>query len=202
MIMSLPDWIPPSRTEPSQKWRGETSTEVIYLAAGRATSLWEHAESALIKLFQLFCESRSLAVCRAYGSIVSASGRAEALNSAAAEFFERRRLPVPDSVKVLIREFGKAGGFRNKIAHGMAAGCHAETGEHLGYYLMPPSYAMRHRGTSRPSEAWWLTAKYFFLASEINSCSSRFETILNEAMRLMLKINEEFSVLPPAELHP
>lgn len=200
--MPLTPWNPPSRAEPSKRRRGEATTEPIYLAVGKATSRWEHAESAFIKLFQLLCESHSLAVCRAYGCIVSAAGRAEALNAAAVEFFERRKLKTPDELTSLIRAFGEAGGYRNKIAHGIASGCSSEDGEHLGYYLMPPSYATRHRGTSRPDERWWMTAKYFYLATNIDSCAGRFEDILNESMRLLLQLNDRFSVLPLSEFHP
>jgi hypothetical protein len=201
-MMALKAWNPPAREEPSRQRRGEISTDRIYLAVGRAMSRWEHAESALIKLFQLLCESESLAVCRAYGSIVSAAGRSEALLAASLEFYARRELLPPIELTSLIKAFGVAGGFRNKIAHGIVTGCDAPDGEHLGYYLMPPSYTTRHRATPRPAERWWLSAKYFYVVSDIESCSSRFEELLMEAMRLLIDMNDRYKMVPYGELHP
>jgi hypothetical protein len=48
--------------------------------------MWEHAESALIKLYQLLCETKSLAACRAYGTAESVFARYLAQKYAAEEF--------------------------------------------------------------------------------------------------------------------
>ncbi len=66
-----PGWKPPSKMVASAAYAGEESTSVIHEAVGRALGTWEHAESALIKLYQLLCETKSLAACRAYGTTES-----------------------------------------------------------------------------------------------------------------------------------
>jgi hypothetical protein len=81
---------PPKRVLPSADYRGESSTAPIHQAVGRALSSWEHAESAWAKAFQLFCEARSLAAVRVFGTIESVASKSYALRFAALEFFAAR----------------------------------------------------------------------------------------------------------------
>jgi hypothetical protein len=200
--MSLNPWQPPAPRKPSSSHVGHATQDEIYLAVGRALSRWEHMESAFIKLFQVLCESSSLAACRAYGSILTSSGRVAALKMAAEEFFDRRDLEVAEDLSALFNAYEKTSRYRNYIAHGMVSGLRDSEGIERGYYLSPPSHASRQRTSSAPTDFWWLTAKYFFNAKNIDDCTARFQELLDHSMRTMLEINAQFDVVDLGDLHP
>jgi hypothetical protein len=195
--MAIPNWNPPQYKLPAGNYVGEAATAPIHSAVGRALSEWEHMESALIKLFQLLCETTSFAACRAYGSMVSASGRAEALKMASAEFFLNRDAADESQVIVLIKAYINASSYRNNIAHGMAVQPHAH-----GYWLCAPSYASRKRDRADPRSQWGLGSHYFYKVSHIDHCRDRFSAILEEAMRLALSLNDKYEILEPGQFHP
>ena len=200
--MPLAVWQPPIRIEPSASHKGEATFEVIHASVGGALSQWEFVETVCLKLFQLFCETPSLAACRAYGTIISGAGRIQALEAASVEFFRRRGEPYPEDLTALLRAAQKGGGFRNKIAHGVATGCRDEAGASYGYYHMPASYAARHREISLPTERWWLAADYFYVCADIQNCKDRFEALVSEGMRLILELNTQYRVLQDSQFHP
>jgi hypothetical protein len=191
------EWDAPKRELPSEQFLGESSTTPIHEAVGRALSSWEHAESAFIKLFQLLCETRSLAAPRAYGTLDSTFARQLALKYAAEEFFAQRDAEDLSLVQSLLKIYSKAAEHRNQIAHGMAMQPHA-----FGYFLCPPSYSSRRRETPYPTQQWGFGAKYFYRVSEIDSIRDHFEQILGSCMSMVLFLNEKYSVLPPGEFHP
>lgn len=98
-----PTWTAPPKIIPSESFYGEASTTPIHEAVGQALSTWEHMESGLIKLFQLLCETKSFAACRAYGTLDSAFSRQLALTYAAEEFFTSRDKDDFSKVKTLIK---------------------------------------------------------------------------------------------------
>ncbi len=189
-------WSPPIRTVPSANFVGEDSTAPIHQAVGRALSAWEHAESALIKLYQLLCESKSLAACRSYGTIESVFGRHLALKYAAEEFFLHREEADLKFVLGFIKTYNEASAYRNQIAHGMAMQPHA-----FGYFLCPASYASRRREIPRPDIMWGFGASYFYRVSEIDSCANHFTNILNAAMTLAMELNVKYKILAPGAFH-
>ena len=166
----LPPWSPPAREQPSPEFHGETTTAVIHEAVGRALSMWEHVESVLIKLFQLLCETESLAAPRAYGTPTSAHARQSALIYAAEEFFARRDTQDQELVLGYSKAYVAASAYRNQIAHGMAMQPHE-----FGCFLCPPSYAGRRRETPYPTQQWAFGAKYFYRVQEIDRIRDRFE---------------------------
>jgi hypothetical protein len=182
---------------PSDDFQGEESTAPIHKAVGRALSMWEHAESANIKLFQLLCETKSFAACRAYGTLDSVFARHLAIRYAAEEFFVSRDKKDFSHLKKLVNVYNDTGQYRNQIAHGMAVQPHAH-----GYFLCPPSYASRRRQTPRPKERWALGADYFYRVKEIDHICLRFEQILKSTMTLVMYLNEKYSVLEGWEFHP
>jgi len=192
-----PPWKAPSRVVPSEVYLGEQSTSPIHEAVGQALSTWEHAESTLIKLFQLLCETKSLAACRAYGTLESVFARHLALKYAAEEFFVAREAADLPLVLSLIKVYNETGPYRNQIAHGVAMQPHA-----FGYFLCPASYSSRRRETPYQTELWGFGASYFYRASEIEHCRNRFEQILNATMSLVLYLNEKYKVLEDADFHP
>ena len=192
-----PSWEKPPKVMPSESFHGEVSTAPIHEAVGRALSAWEHAESANIKLFQLLCETKSFAACRAYGTLDSVFARHLAIRYAAEEFFMSRDGKDFTHLKKLIRDYNNAGQYRNQIAHGMAVQPHAH-----GYFLCPPSYASRRRVMPRPKERWALGADYFYRVKEIDYIRLRFDQILKSTMTLVMYLNEKYSVLEGHEFHP
>jgi hypothetical protein len=183
---------------PSEAFQGEESTAPIHEAVGRALSMWEHAESANIKLFQLLHEAKSVAACRAsYGTLGTVWAKCLAIRGAAKEFFISRDEKNFTLLKELIKAYEKAGVYRNQIAHGMAFQPHAH-----GYFLCPPSYSSRYRVTPRPKERWALGANYFYRVKEIDHIRLRFDQILKSTMTLVMYLNEKYSVLEGQEFHP
>ena len=192
-----PSWKAPKKIMPSEIFHGETSVSPIYEAVGRSLSRWEHVESANIKLFQLLCETKSLATCRAYGTLDSIFAKNNALKYAGKEFFLSRDKDDFTKLNELLKVYIKAGEYRNKIAHGMAVQPHA-----YGYFLCPPSHASRRRETPYPKEKWGLGADYFYRVKEINHICLRFEQILKSTMTLVIYLNEKYSILKDADFHP
>lgn len=192
-----PLWEKPSSKEPSPSFQGEKTTSTIHEAVGRSLSMWEHMESAFIKLFQLFCETKSLAACRAYGTSESIFSRYLALKYAAEEFFTSRDSGDLQLTLSLLNTYKEIGEYRNQIAHGMAMSPHG-----YGYFLCPPSYSSRRRKTPIPTKLWGLGAKYIYRVAEIDRFRDRFEQVLNSTMSLVLYLNEKYSVLDDKDFHP
>lgn len=192
-----PTWKPPSKEVASENHLGEKGTAIIHEAVGRALSSWEHAESALIKLYQLLCETKSLAACRAYGTAESVFARYLAQKYAAEEFFLHREESDLRLVLSLLKVYNEAATYRNQIAHGMALQPHA-----FGYFLCPASYASRRRDTPYPTQQWGLGASYFYRVLEIDHCRDHFESILKATMSMVLYLNEKYEVLAYGDLHP
>jgi hypothetical protein len=192
-----PEWAPPPKKVASPTYLGEEDMPVIHTAVGRALSTWEHTESALIKLYQLLCETKSLAACRAYGTAESVFARFLAQKYAAEEFFENRDTDDLRLVVSLLKTYNDAATYRNQIAHGMAVQPHG-----FGYFLCPASYASRRRDTPYQAQLWGLGASYFYRTAEIDHCRDHFEDILKAAMSLVLYLNDKYQVLDPRDLHP
>lgn len=170
---------------------------MIYEAVGRALSTWEHTESGLIKLYQLLCETKSLAACRAYGTSESVFARHLSQKYAASEFFLSRDRDDLLAVESLLKIYYDAAQYRNQIAHGMALQPHA-----FGYFLCPPSHSSRRRDTPRPTQQWGFGASYYYRVAEIDHCSAHFENILKATMSLVLYLNDKYQVLDYGDLHP
>jgi hypothetical protein len=202
--VTLPTWTPPVRVVPSKAHLGDKDISAIYLAVGEALSRWEHAESALIKLYQLLCETDSLAPCRAYGMLTGFTGRADMLKAAADEYFHRRDKADHEVVKEIIQGFTNAAKYRNNIAHGIAAGMNLSgTKEHAGYYLQSPSYAEKKRKERIEIEGeWWMSAGYFYRATEISICSKRFTQLLDATMTRWVLLREKYGGLEGTKVHP
>jgi hypothetical protein len=189
----------PARTLPSADFLGEADAALIHQAVGRALSRWEHSESAWAKAFQLFCESKSLAPVRAFGTIESVASRNTALKYSAQEFFAARDASDARLAKSLLGVHLKANEYRNEVAHGMALQPHG-----FGYFLCPASYAVRKRKARAPypTEQWGLGADYFYRVREIEFFSAHFEDIMTSVMSLVLYLNGKYKIISPGHLHP
>jgi len=203
--MTLPSWKPPELVMPSVTYRGEDTSDVIYAAVGKALHCWEHAESALTRLFQVFCESRSRAACRAYGVIESPFTKAQVLKAAADTFFAVHPPRDEESVSnfaAIIKAYSESMQYRNNIAHGMTVGFYLEGGEHSGYFLCPPSYTSKKVKMHPTDKVYLLGASYLYKSKDVHLCAERFTQILNETVRLSHHLNEKYNIIPPEELQP
>jgi hypothetical protein len=194
--MVLAIWHPPTRKLPSTSNLGEESPSILHDAVGRALSRWEHLDSECIKLFQLFCETPRFAACRAYGTILGARARADALEAAAEVFFEKRDQAELSDVLSVLRAYKVASTYRNNIAHGIAVQPH----EHR-YFLCPPSYVQKKFEYPHPKK-WALAAAYFYKVKDIDSCAARFEAIREEIAMTVARLNRKYRVLQPSDFHP
>ena len=180
--MTLPIWHPPSRTLPSDKYRGEPTKDGIHMAVGSALSEWEHLETFLAQIFGHLAESHSIAPQRAYGTILSAQGRRAALDAATEEFFRSRpHNPIQSELENLFEQYAKASTYRANIAHGI---CYSynfldpKNPHNWGWFLCPPVYSTRKTGLD------FFSSTYFYKINDISHCEKRFDTLRNEAIRL------------------
>lgn len=203
--MGLSDWKPTEKTVPSRDHRGESDTASIHTAVGEALSQWEHLEMGLTRLFQLLCETRSFAACRAYGTLESSFARGNMLRAAANVFFARRE-PFDSenhaAMKELFAAYENAQKYRNNIAHGIGVGFFLTTGGHSGYFLCPPSYATKKVEKIDPREVYLLGAAYWYNVADIELYVARFTEMLAETMRLIQEVNKKYGVLTNSEFHP
>jgi hypothetical protein len=203
--MPIEKFQPTKFLEPSLTYKGEVSPEHIYVGVGRALHCWEHMESALIRLFQVLCESRSIAACRAYGMIESSFTKHQVLRQASEAFFGAHQ-PFDKTndadTTALLTSYQTAFQYRNNIAHGMTVGFYLDGGVHSGYFLCPPSYASKKVKRHKPNVIYLRGASYFYNAKDLTHYADEFTKLLNEAVRIAHLINEKYNVLPLGELHP
>lgn len=126
---------------PDKKLKGSDDISAIYHAVGIALTYWELVEEMYARLFAHLVESPSDAAKRAYGSIISASGRHDALEAASVIFFGDRRSDVGFSVcRKYLKARRLASARRNEIAHGMATHYSTPAEPQHGAFLVPPFY--------------------------------------------------------------
>jgi hypothetical protein len=203
--MALSKWKPTDAKIPSSSNRGESTTASIHTSVGKALSEWEHMESGLTRLFQLFCESPSFAAARAYGTIESSFSKSNLLRAAMEVFFASRDAidsELYKDSKSLLSAYQKGQEYRNNIAHGIAVGFRLKDGPHSGYFLCPPSYATKKVAKINPREIYLLGASYWYKADDILHYSNRYTEILAETMRLIQDVNQKYRVLKNEQFHP
>jgi hypothetical protein len=172
--MTLPVWQPPVKNLPSETYLGERDKAALHQAVGSALDEWENLESALARLFGHMVESKSGAALRAYGTIIS--GRKEALEAAAIEFFRDKIPPDPTMADFfeLFTAYGSASQYRNNIAHGICYGRVYVRGKApTTWFLYPPFYNTRRRKKSFRDEA----AEYIYQAADLARCEERFSQL-------------------------
>jgi hypothetical protein len=155
--------------------KGDPEENITYASVGRALSAWELFETDLAFLFAFFIVPAhdSEAARRAYGSIVSFNGRADALKSAAATYF--RNFPYKDSTAFddLMNIASRAAPRRNEIAHGVLRPYMLKEPwpDPITYAVFPAYYATkRHDVHNYP--------KYAYASPEIERFKQQFDELL------------------------
>jgi hypothetical protein len=183
---------------PKQSQKGDDSQQPIYEAVGQALSNWEEADQELSELFLIFtCDAGEQvdvrvrnAVRRAYGSIISNSGRRLAVEAAAEVYFSPWRddfkKPIRKSLTDILNVVQWASKLRDDIAHGivwpyMTIQFGVSEGvtktEKIGCFLLPPeyktdrTYAFPQSG-GHPTEM--LKAEYCFTSKDIKDIVFNF----------------------------
>src|ERR1700674_1515777 len=133
---------------PAREPHGDSSVDAVYRAVGHSLSQWELLEVSLSSLFGILVQSTSPAAKRAYGAIVSAAGRIDALDRAAEVYFSERDETQHEYYNNLSKIVRYASPRRNEIAHGIAE-CYADISVlGGGYYLTAPAYNSRKHNLS------------------------------------------------------
>lgn len=120
---------------------GDADSAAIFYAVGMTLSKWEVLEQHFAFLFQRFVEG-SWAAKRAYGSIMSNSGRRDAISAAAEQYFVMDRPARGDlqsRLNRVLNHFKDAGSRRNELAHGVVTKVSIDNVDH-GFFLVPPEY--------------------------------------------------------------
>jgi hypothetical protein len=133
---------------------GDSHEDAISLAVGRALTSWEFIEEALADIFAIFVKAdvadpEKAPALRAYGSVITARGRADMLQAAGeAHFFSNQAPQLESDFKAVLRSYRGFAGRRNDVAHGRA-GQDSQNPAH-GWYLYPGSTIRRNiRSASR-----------------------------------------------------
>lgn len=126
---------------PEPRTVGDADPDSIYLAVGKCLSTWESLEQLFAHLYGLFIGTESTAAMRAFGCIVSAGGRRDAIREAGQVFFFERAVSseLVSRLPKLLDHFGNAAGKRNDIGHGLVNTLPKRFNAD-GYFLMPPEY--------------------------------------------------------------
>ncbi len=150
---------PPKRNvwdRPPSPAKGDLEINTTYLSVGRALTHWENFEAYLAYIFTETIgvhPSKDLAASRAYGAIMSFTGRAEIIKAASeALFFVTPNSELEAQFEHMMENAVGFSGRRNDLAHGVV-GHHPnyskwiEEGEDPedGYVLLPAEYATKKR---------------------------------------------------------
>jgi hypothetical protein len=183
---------------PGHSRKGDDTQNALHEAVGYALSNWEEADQELADLFLVFtCEASTQkvgrqvrnAVRRAYGSIISNSGRRSAVEAAAEVYFNPwwESKPVRQPLVDILNAVQWASNRRDDLAHGIVSPyISAQVSdlrgniikkEDFGCFLMPPEYKTDRthaymQGVDHPSGA--MKARYSFTSKDIRRFGLQF----------------------------
>jgi hypothetical protein len=177
--MSQPWDVPPTPAY------GDSHEDAISLVVGRALTSWECVEEALADIFAIFVNADTVdperaPALRAYGSVASARGRADMLDSAGeAYFLNNPNTQLQADFEAVLRNYRGYAARRNDIAHGRAG--QESTNPAHGWYLYPGLYNSKKYPIGQPP-------KYLYSSVEIRRFKDGFETLYDEIVDLATKL--------------
>jgi hypothetical protein len=195
---------------PDPQPKGDDKAQTIYQAVGEALSQWEYVDQRLADLFLAFTSDASTddttkrAIRRAYGSIISTSGRRLAIRTAAEVYFGPPAKviglevpPLPDAKHVeeglikILNTAQWASKLRDDIAHGLVRedmevvtrqNDKIIKEEQFGSFLMPPEHNT-DRTYAHDQEYTHLSAaykaRYCYNSGNINGIKLKFYELLD-----------------------
>lgn len=192
--------------EPIKPWK---PPEVGKIARGDAETLagtipsilfsWELTDSRLAQLFQVLCNSNTLAPSRAYGTISNIPGRKKALLAAASVFFHSDEQDTQDQnqnkikdqkyLKELTKKYNELGGVRNNIAHSMLINFDGKVNDLVGAFLIPPFYSTSKMPTGNLKDI-----SYFYDAVAVWDIACYFREFDNHVFTYVLYISRTYGI--------
>lgn len=175
--------------------QGDEGADSVYHAVGEALTQWERLEIELAGLFGILVDSASHAASRAYGVIVSARGRNEALERAGEVYFELHHPEHHLAFKNILRAVAYAAARRNDVAHGIVVTYADRSVPGGGYYLVAAEY------NSRKTDAFidlnndvydpfaFARHRYALTSREIKEYRLRFATLSHVVAELSRKLS-------------
>jgi hypothetical protein len=169
---------------PPKPSHGDSHEDAISLAVGRALTSWEFAEEQLAEIFAIFVNAdmsdveRAPAV-RAYGSVITARGRADMLEAAGeAYFYNAPNSEIEAHLADILRTYRGYAGRRNDIAHGRIG----QNSQHpaRGWYLYPGLYNSNKYPIGEPP-------KYLYSSVEIKEIKGGFEALYDAVVDFSTK---------------
>jgi len=189
--------------KPPPPEKGDWSEAVLYESIGRALSRWEAFECEFANLFASLIGPSidSTPIHRAYGAVISFSGRLDMVRAAAEPFFAHHPEKNTDRVKALQKAYDDISkkaqtlsGFRNRIAHGMVGGYTSPAGHTRGLVLMPAYYAQRDRKlVSIPRGA--TVPEYAYTSGEINFFGGQFWDLRIPTASLWAELHQTLEIV-------
>jgi hypothetical protein len=171
---------------PSTPATGDTHEDAISLAVGRALTSWEFVEEELAQIFAILVNAdmsdleRAPAV-RAYGSIMTARGRAEMLEAAGiAYFYNNPKDQVESEFSSVLQHYRGFSARRNDIAHGRVGQDSQNPAQ--GWYLYPGLY------NSKKYPIGGQPPKYLYSSNEINRFNEGFQKLCYDVVDLATKL--------------
>jgi hypothetical protein len=181
---------------------GEDDEAPLFEAIGRATTAWENFERSLMLVYTALLSPALyyLPIERAYGSVMSFSGRKEMVQAAAEALFYKFPDPVAEKdLAKLIDLAGKFSGRRNEIAHGIVKPYNSPSGPQLGVLLLPSDYAKNKHGLRDDVDpqiqygARFIKPTYAYGCPEIMHFEECFRGLAKEADRLSISLGRVFA---------
>lgn len=168
--------------------KGDQTADELYRAVGIALSIWETVDETCAWIFAVLVDSRNGAAELAYGSVVASSARVEMIKAAGQRALHQDESLLKDLQKMLAVTT-KLGARRNEIAHGIVQGYEVMTVDQPviiledddrfgdeGFYLVPPRYATRKRGSPAASSPrqFYLQGTYAYVAEQVLDYANQF----------------------------
>jgi hypothetical protein len=161
---------------------GDADPHKILCAVGQALSSWEMVEVSYSYLFNTLArpQGASIAIRRAYGSIISARSRREMIEAAAETFFHFFPFRhYEDDLKDFMRIYGSASSRRNEFAHGVV---YTSRSPRTGFYLEANDYNNK-RGINRLSPYAYTSDQIMKIAKQFTAHRFDVEAFRSELAR-------------------
>jgi hypothetical protein len=186
---------------------GDADQAPLFMAVGKALSQWEELGTELSQLFAALVASESAAAMRAYGTVASAQGRYDLLDSAAEVYFSERDQDVYERYKHLPKSLRYASPRRNDIAHGVVREYASPDVAGGGSCLVSPDYNSRRTkafidfSTDSLDPFDFARHRYAYTSAQLTELRERFAVLTPETgnfVRLLRRKAHRLPSEPPA----
>lgn len=167
---------------------GDSEADRVYMAVGKALSLWEISEDSMAHVFNVLIRPShpSAAADRAYLSIAAASARLEMIKEAGRAFFLFFPSDLAESeFNSLTKLYQNGCARRNEIAHGIvAAHIHPDSEGFADYYLGPHFKTHKKRTLNHQPKYLFSTRELSFFVEDVASLSAMAKAMTDSLTRV------------------